>query len=352
MVAAPTALAGWYLRDRAVDQYASTVGFSVRREEMSSAIELLGGITSLSGSSSSDTDILYEFLQSQKLVASIDDALDLRGIWSRPENDPVFTYHAPGSIEDLVAYWGRMVKIYYDGGSGLMEIRVLAFDPQDATRIAETIFAESTQMINDLSAIAREDSIRYAREELEVAVERLKEARQAVTEFRNLNQLVDPTIDLQTQAGLLGTLQSQLATALIELDLLSETTSASDPRLAQAQRRVTVIEERIAAERAKLGIGTSGATGEAFAGIVGEYERLVVDREFAEQSYVAALAAYDSSLADARRQSRYLAAHVLPTTAETARYPQRIVLGGMVGLFSFLTWAILALVAYAFHDRR
>lgn len=352
MVVAPTGLAGWYLRDRAVDQYASTVGFSVRREEMSSAIELLGGITNLSGSSSSDTDILYEFLQSQKLVASIDADLDLRGMWSTPETDPVFAYHAPGSIEDLVGYWGRMVKIYYDSGSGLMEIRVLAFDPQDATRIAEAIFAESTQMINDLSAIAREDSIRYAREELEVAVERLKEARQAVTEFRNLNQLVDPTMDLQTQAGLLGTLQSQLATALIELDLLSETTSANDPRLAQAQRRVTVIEDRIAAERAKLGIGSSDGTGEAFAGIVGEYERLVVDREFAEQSYVAALAAYDGALADARRQSRYLAAHVLPTTAETARYPQRIVLGGMVGLFSFLIWAILVLVAWSFRDRR
>jgi capsular polysaccharide transport system permease protein len=349
----PLAGAAWYLWTRAADQYASTVGFSVRREEVSSAIELLGGITALSGSSSSDTDILYEFLQSQKLVADIDAEMDLRSIWSRPRaTDPVFTFDPDGTIEDLVAYWPRMVRISYDGGSGLIEIRVLAFDPADATRIATEIFDRASEMINDLSAIAREDALRYAREELETAVERLKTAREAVTEFRNRNQLVDPAIDLQAQAGLIGTLQAQLAEAMIEVDLLSDTTSASDPRLIQAQRRVEVIEARLAAERDKLGLGTPDQQGEVLAQLVGEYERLSVDREFAERSYTAALAAYDAAQAEARRKSRYLAAHILPTTAESPRYPQRAMLLGLAGLFLFLTWAILALVIYSLKDRR
>ena len=63
-VVLPVAVSGWYLYTVARDQYASHVGFSVRTEEIGSAIELLGGITELSGSSSSDTDILYEFIQS------------------------------------------------------------------------------------------------------------------------------------------------------------------------------------------------------------------------------------------------------------------------------------------------
>ena len=65
---------------------------------------------------------------------------------------------------------------------------------------------------------------------------------------------------------------------------------------------------RIAAERQKLGFDSGGGVGTAFADLVGEYERLVVDREFAEQSYVSALAAYDSARGDAKRQNRYLAA--------------------------------------------
>ena len=105
LVLLPMALAGWYLWERAADQYASTVGFSVRTEEVGSAIEILGGITELSGSSSSDTDILYEFLQSQKLVRDIDSKLDLRTIWSKPINDPIFAYDTSGTIEELLNHW-------------------------------------------------------------------------------------------------------------------------------------------------------------------------------------------------------------------------------------------------------
>ncbi|NVJ64330.1 MAG: capsule biosynthesis protein [Flavobacteriaceae bacterium] len=351
----PVAIVGWYLWERAADQYASTVAFSVRTEENNSALELLGGITSLSGSSSSDTDILYEYLQSQKLVADMDAAIDLRRIWSQPlAQDPWFAFDPEGSIEDLVSHWDRMVKIYYDDGAGLIEVRALAFTAGDAQLIAETLFDQSSAMINDLSAIAREDAIRYAREDLEEALDQLKTAREAVTRFRNLNQLVDPSVDLQTQAGLLGNLEGQLANALIEYDLLTLSTRPDDPRVTQAERKIEVIRDRIAAERRKLGLaGGDGSAGDdVYANLFGEYERLVVDREFAEASYTSARASYDASLAEARRQSRYLAAYVRPTLAESARYPEREVLLGMAALLILLVWGMLVLVVYALKDRR
>jgi capsular polysaccharide transport system permease protein len=354
MVLLPTLVAAWFLWTRAADQYASNLGFSVRREEAGSAIELLGGITALSGSSSSDTDILYKFLQSQELVRRIDEQLDLRSIWSHPaaSRDVIFGYDPTGTIEDLVSHWKRMVKIYYDSGSGLIDLRVLSFDPEDSRRIAETIFRESSAMINDLSAIAREDAIRYARADLTEAEERLKTARQVMTEFRNRTQIVDPTIDTQGQMSLVNTLQGQLAEAMIELDLLRETTRDNDPRIESAARRIRVIETRITAERQKLGIGTASGTGNAFADLVGEYERIVVDREFAERAYTAALASYDAALAEARRQSRYLAAHVQPTLAERAEYPERLILLSVTGLFLFLIWSVIVLVGYSLRDRR
>jgi capsular polysaccharide transport system permease protein len=355
-VVLPASLAAAYLWGRAADQYASTVGFSVRREEGGSAIELLGGLTSISGTSSSDTDILFEFLQSQRLVTDLDARLNLREIWSKAADDPFFAFEGE-SVEDLVEYWERMVEVAYDKASGLIEVRVLAFDPDDAQRIAAALFDASAKMINELSAIAREDSIRYARTDLDESIERLKVAREAVTAFRNRHQLVDPRIELQNQGGLLGTLQAQLAAALIEQDLLRDTTRPDDPRLTQAQRRIEVIEARIAAERGKVGlVGSGGALGtgggDAFASLVGEYERLSVDLEFAERTYVATLAAYDAALAEARRKSRYLAAYAQPTRAETSRFPERGTLFGLLALFLFLAWAIVVLVAYALKDRR
>lgn len=348
----PSTGSGVYLWGVAADQYVSKVGFTVRREDTSSPIEILGGLTSLSGASSSDTDVLYEFIQSQKLVSDMDRDIGLRRIWSRPDRDPVFALDPEASIEDMVEYWNSMVRLSYGTGSGLLEIEVRAFTAEDATLIAETLFAKSSDMINELSAIAREDAIRYAREELDAALERLKQARETVTRFRNANQLITPELDLQSQAGLLSTLQTQQAETIIEIDLLRDSVRQGDPRLEQAQRRLDVIEARIAAERQKLGVNGSGTGDRPFADIVGEYERLVVDREFAERAYLSALAAYDSALAEARRKSRYLAAYMEPTRAETPEYPKRPTLLFLISLFLFLAWSILVLVGYAIKDRR
>ncbi len=360
MVVAPTAISAWYLWTRAADRYVSVAGFSVRREDAGSAFELLGGMAELGAGSGSDTDILYEFIQGQELVAKVDAALDLRSLWSRPDPDvdPVFAYHPPGAIEDLTDYWQRMVGVYNDTGTGLISIQVQAFAPGDAQAIAQMIYDESTAMINRLSAESQADATRFSREELDLAVERLKAAREAVTRFRNRTQIVDPTASIQSQMGLLSSLEAQLAETLIDLDILRQTTSAEDPRIVAAERRVAVIETRMAEERRKLGIGTgvvpgeAGDDGNAFADLLGEYERLIVDLQFAEQAYTAALVTFDGTVAESRRQSRYLAAHIRPTLAESPDHPQREVLTALVAVFSFMIWAFLVLAGYALRDRR
>ena len=355
MVVLPIGATWWYLDERAADQYASTVAFTVRSEDVSSASDLIGGIAPALGGSTSnaDADILYEFIRSQALVQAVDSELDLRSLYSgNLETDPIFAFDPDGTIEDLTAYWQRMVRISYDAGSGLMELRVLAFDPMEAQGIANAIFEQSTIMINDLSAIAREDATRYAREDLDLAVERLKEAREALTAFRISSEIVDPTADVQGQMGLLALLQEQQVAALIEFDLLNNSTREGDPRLEQARRRIEIIEDRIREERSKFGVGLGGDDDASYAETIAGFERLTVDREFAEQAYAAALAAFDGARAEANRQSRYLAAYIRPTLAESSEFPNRPLLIGIIGLFSFLIWAISALAYYALRDRR
>ncbi|MDR5654440.1 sugar transporter [Ruixingdingia sedimenti] len=352
-VVAPMLCIAFYLWVVAVDQYASTVGFSVRKEEFQSPLELLGGVGQLSGSSSSDTDILYKFVRSQELVSKIDAALDLRRIYARawPE-DPVFAYDPSGTIEDLLSYWDRAVKVYYDSGTGLLTLRVLAFTPEEAQKIAQAIFDESSRMINALSMIAREDATRYAKEELDRAVGRLTLTRQQMTEFRLRTQIVDPSADIQGQMGLLNTLQGQLAEALIELDLVRETAREGDPRILQAERRIDVIQKRIDDERRKFGVGGKGPGGEDYATLVAEFERLAVEQHFAEEAYRGAMASYDAAVADAQRKSRYLAAHINPTLAERAQYPERLIILGIAGFFLLTFWATGVLVYYSVRDRR
>lgn len=349
-VATPSLIAAAYLELRAADQYRSTVAFAVRTEHATSASDFLGGLAQLTGGgTSSDTSILYQFIQSQELIERLDRRLDLRGMFARAHaTDPVFAFDPTGSLEDLVAYWQRMVGVSVDGGTGLVQLGVNAFSPGDAQRLAAAIYEESSEMINALSRAAQEDATRYARDELAQAEVRLKAARQALAEFRSRTQIVDPTADIKGQMGLLNTLQEQLAAALIDLDLLRETTKPDDPRVLHAQRRIEVIRDRIEEERAKFGDGAGGD----YVRILSEFERMSVDQEFAEKAYLAALAAFDAAQAEAQRKSRYLAAYIRPTLAETAQYPRREMLAWLVALFLFLVWAIGGLAWAAIRDRR
>lgn len=354
MVLAPVGIATWYLYTKAVDQYSSSLGFTVRSEDISSASDILGGLSNTLGRGGSrDSDILYEYIRSQEIVATIDARLDLKRLYSlHYEEDPLMGFDRTGTIEDLTDYWQRMVRISYDAGAGLMDLRVLAFTPEDAKTIAEAIYDESLRTINTLSAIARQDGTRYALEDLDAAVARLKSTREALTAFRIQTQIVDVTADIQGQMGLLNTLQAQLAAALIDYDLLAASAREGDPRLTQAQSRIDVIEARIATERRKFGADSEAPGGESYADTVANFERLTVDQEVAERTYIAALSAYDAAVAEANRQNLYLAAYVRPSLAEKSEYPQRELLVGLILLFSFLIWSILSLVYFSLRDRR
>jgi|32_taG_2_1085360.scaffolds.fasta_scaffold03031_5 capsular polysaccharide transport system permease protein len=364
MVAAPLAVTIYYLFAIAEDQYATTFGFAVRSENPSLASSLLGGLASLSGgSSSSDTDILYEFIQSRALVEAIQNDLDIAALYSKPEADPVFAYDGSASIEDLVDYWQRMVHVSHaaSGSSGLLKVTVRAFTPQDALAIAEAVVEKSTVMINELSSIARDDATRYAREDLEQAVDRLKTAREAMTQFRSNNRIIDPEQALQGQMGLLNSLEAQLAEAIIQLNVLLQSANESDPRVVQLRTRIPVIRKLIEQERRKFGLGAPsdpdeatlpGPENEDYSTIVGEFERLTVDVEYARESYLAAQAALDAAVAEAQRKSRYLATYTPPAMPESAQYPQRLQLSAVTAGVLFLLWAVSVLVYYSLRDRR
>lgn len=354
IVIAPVVATALYMYGVAQDRYASTMAFTVRSEEGAAASDLLGGLSlGLSGGGTgNDSDILYEFIHSQEIVRAIDAELDLRTKFSQGhDRDPLMTFDPSGTIEDLTAFWERMLRLSYDGSSGLMEIRVLAFTPEQAQEIAKAVLAESTRKINALSDQAREDATRYASEDLTRAEERLRDVTEKMMTFRITNEIVDPQADIQGQMGLLATLQAQLAEALIEFDLISDAGS-NDPRIAQAQRRIDVIQARIDDERNKFGATAPETGGSSYAQTIAEYERLTADRLFAEQAHMAARTAFEASQAEAQRQSRYLAAYIQPTLAERADFPQRGLTVGMVALFAFLLWAIGSLAYYALRDRR
>lgn len=357
LVLAPFGAVAYYLYNVSVDQYASTTGFTVRQNEAGAATDVLGGLAAFTGGGGggqADADILFEYIVSQELVQRLNTRLDLVAHYSAPyADDPIFALDPDATIEGLLDHWQSIVRISYSQSSGLMELRVLAFDAEMAQTIAEAIIEESQNLINALNGTARNDAMRFAEQDLDTALVRLRRAREALTEFRTRTQIVDPESDLQGRMGVLNNLQQQLAEALIENDLLGENTAnPNDPRLRQSAQRIDVIRERIARERQNFTQTDASVGGEDYPTLIAEYEGLVVDREFSEESYRAALTAQDLARTNTTRQSRYLAVFIQPTFPELAEFPRCDVILGLTALFLMLGWAIAALIYYSIRDRQ
>lgn len=284
----------------------------------------------------------------------VDARVDLRAHFSQNwPADWAFAVWPDATIEDLVWYWPRILGISYDSGTGLIEVQAVAFDAETARAITREIMRESQDRINALNKQAREDAMGYALADLDEAVARLKEAREALTGFRTRTKIVDPEADMQGRMGVMSNLQQQLAEALIEYDLLRGTTIANDRRLPLSRQRIDVIRARIESERQTFASDSTetGAVGEDYPTLIAEFESLSVDREYAEQTYLLALTALEVARDDAARQSRYLATYIKPTLASEPEYPQRVMLTGLAALFLLLSWSILTLIYYSIRDR-
>lgn len=347
-VVLPAGYANWYLHARAADQYSSQLSFTIQSDD-GPALSTLGAIFgSTSGGAADDAEVLYGFIQSQNLVEKLEHELGLRARFNKPyPRDWWFALGDDPSIEALSDYWKSMVLVSFN--AGIVEVEVRAFDPHDAQDIALAVLSDSTALINRLSAEAREDALRDARLFLEESIDKLRSVRLQLSDLRAAEQRVDPTLDVQALMGRIGDLEASLTKEELRLEQLRGFASSSDSRVVTAERRIESLITAIASERAKLASGGDGAT---LSDTVGRFEELTVDRELAERAYGVALASFENAKSEARRQQRYLSAHVEPTLAETPAYPERYILGALATAFLFMGWVVLVMIAYNVKDRR
>lgn len=356
MVLLPLAAVVFYLWAIAEDQYVSNAGFVVRSQETAVGADALGGIGGLltGGSSASDSDVLYAFIQSQEMVEAVDRAVGLRAHFSAHwPKDWVFSLPPDATLEDLTDFWQRILGISYESGSGLIEVQAAAYDPATAQAIVEAVVVASQDRINALNEQARADAMGYATADLEEALERLKAARQAMAQFRTRTRIVDPAADIQGRMGVMNNLQQQLATALVDYDLLRGSLSVDDPRLKTAEKTIDVIRQRIDIERQTFASDNTetGAVGQDYPSLIADFERLTVDQNYAEETYHTALNALELARDEATRQSRYLATYIRPTLAQSSQYPDRPIVALLAGLALLMVWSVIVLIYYSIRDR-
>ncbi|MCK8784597.1 capsule biosynthesis protein [Roseomonas sp. NAR14] len=321
LVVLPTALAAVYFVGVAADQYVSEARYLVRGRQGgggSALTALLPGMTV--GPAREDAQGVRDFIQSHDAVARLRERIDLVDMFRRPEADPLSRlWYADPSAEELLKFFRGQVTASFDATDGITTLRVRAFRPEDARAIADELLRQSEALVNRFSERAQADTLRVARDEVARAEARVLAAREAITQFRRREQAVDPQRSAVIALDTIGRLEAQLVQARADLQEKSAYLRADNPQIAQLRNRVDALTRQVSDERARL------TTGDAtLAQQIASYERLILEREFADRQLASATTSAEASRMEAQRQQLFLVRVVEPNTAEEALYPRRI----------------------------
>jgi capsular polysaccharide transport system permease protein len=358
LVLLPSIVAAIYYGAIATDRYVSEARFVIRTaSKPANALGGLNALLQLVGMSRSQDDAyaVHDFLTSRDALQQLAARLDLRAIYGHPAADAVARYPSflfGSSDEELYRYFQHKLSVVVNNTSGLTTLRVQAFRADDAQRIALAMLELGEELVNRLNARIQQDAVRVSAAEVARAEQRRIAIQVAITDFRNRELILDPGKSSTLVVELIGKLAAELADVQAQI---AETRgiAPNSPQIGALTERAIALQRQIDLERHRVADSSDG-----LASKIAEYERMMLEREFAIRSLAAAVQALETARTDARRQQLFLERVVEPGRPDEATMPRRWATSLTVFGFNVIglgvVWLIVAGLrehASAAHDR-
>lgn len=318
----PTLLSAIYFFLMASDQYESEAKFVVRSAQRSDSLGGLSFLVQLGlQRSQDDSFIVQDFMTSRDAVRDLQQRLPLRAMFKTDALDIVAGYpsllYGPRE-ERFYKYFQTVVSVVHTDKTGISTLRVRAFSSENAKEIANTLLQLGEGLVNRLNDRLLRDAIGRAEAEVMEAQNRVIAAQAALTVFRNRELLIDPTRNAVALAELIAKLSTELATTRAQITEV-KMNSSTGPQLPILERKAISLDEQIAAERTRVARSSDG-----LAERIATYERLTLEREFANKMLATNEADLVRAKAEAAKQLLYLERVVEPNLADYATQPKRL----------------------------
>lgn len=156
--------------------YDSKVIITIQNKSSIPTGSVLGGMFG-SVAGSSQTQQLYEYIDSMDMLKILDRQFRLRELYSSSARNPFWRLWSPDRDDRFLDFYQNMLEIEPDTTNSIISIDVLDYDPHRAQNMAAQIVAQSQQFMNQQSAIMQAQTMKYAQTELENSVKAVQAAK-------------------------------------------------------------------------------------------------------------------------------------------------------------------------------
>jgi capsular polysaccharide transport system permease protein len=330
----------------AIDFYYSESKFVLRSPSKTPAQGVLGGLLSNAGLASSveDAYIVRDYLYSRDALRELTQSVDLKSIFSQSQTDVFNQYPGIGRNDDfetLYKLYKQHLSVEIGGNASIVTLRLKTPDARASQQANQKLLLVSEQLVNKMSSRARQDLVATAIEDVKQLEHKVRTQANAISEYRNKRNLYDPEKQSVIQLNAVSRLQDELLVAKIQLQQMTAL-SPINPQVSSLKLRVSILEEEIMRERAKIS-GTERSLSSSQA----EFDRLVMDKAISEKQLAAAIVSLNSARTEAQKKAIYLERLVEPNLADAPDSPQRARSILASTLLCLLFWGVVMLIRSA-----
>jgi capsular polysaccharide transport system permease protein len=342
-VVIPTALAILYFGFIASDIYVSESRFVVQSPDKPTASGLGFLLKSAAGFSSAGDEIYAadEYIQSRDALR----ALNRNGaVVSAYGNNRISIFDRfdalgfGGSFEDLFDYFRKKVHVDYETTSGITALTVRAYRAEDAQRFNLQLLQLAEDTVNRLNRRGRTDVVQLSEQEVQDSEEAARQAALALAQFRNASGIIDPEKQAAVQLQMISKLQDELIGSRTQL-LQLRAMAPENPQIPILQVRISGLAREIDRQ-----LGLVAGNRQSLSATAARYQRLQLEREFADKRLAAAMTSLQDARSESRRKQAYVERIAQPSLPDKAEEPRRL-----RGIFATLVlgmiaWAILSML--------
>lgn len=342
VVVLPTLAAMLYFGLFASDVYISESQFVVRSPDKPSSSGLGLLLKSVGFSNAGDEAfIAQKYVKSRDALKALNEGQAVRKVFSRPHIS-VFDRFNPlgndGTFEDLYEYFDDRVGINYDTTSSITTLSVRAYTPEDAQRLNRQLLDLSETLVNRLNNRGEADLLGEAQREVREAEQGARGASQQLAAFRQRSGVVDPERQAGVQLELVSKLQDELIGARLQLQQL-EALAPDNPQIPLLRTRIAGLSRSVDVE-----LGRVAGSQRSLSAAAVQFQRLTLDREYADKRLGAAMASLQEARNESRRKQAYVERTVEPNLPDEAKEPRRFRSIFATFALCLIIWSVLTML--------